>query len=139
MDALARPYLIAFVADNGGPLPHSTNAPYRGGKHTLWVRASHRIRTTGTLAVRLSKGRTGRMEASVWSRGSLGRSCRPHAAGPNGAGWRTRATGTCSANMSLDRKGDRIERNLWRSRYSTFVEGVAGGQLPAHTGPRAPE
>ena len=23
--------------------------------------------------------------------------------------------------------------------YSTFVEGVAGGQLPAHTGPRAPE
>ena len=36
MDALARPYLIAFVADNGGPLPHSTNAPYRGGKHTLW-------------------------------------------------------------------------------------------------------
>jgi arylsulfatase B len=36
MDALARPYLITFVADNGGPLPHSTNAPYRGGKHTLW-------------------------------------------------------------------------------------------------------
>ena len=32
MDALARPYLIAFVADNGGPLPHSTNAPFRGTK-----------------------------------------------------------------------------------------------------------
>ena len=35
----AWPYLIVFVGDNGGPLPHSTNAPYRGGKHTLLSRA----------------------------------------------------------------------------------------------------
>lgn len=28
--------LLVFVADNGGPLDHSTNAPLRGGKHTFW-------------------------------------------------------------------------------------------------------
>jgi hypothetical protein len=32
----AGPYVIALSADNGGPLPHSTNAPLRGGKHSLW-------------------------------------------------------------------------------------------------------
>ncbi len=92
MDALARPYLIAFVADNGGPLPHSTNAPYRGGKHTLWdggVRVVSFI--TGSL---IPPGRRG----AKW--GGLAHSS---------------------------------------DFYSTFVEGVAGGKLPAHTGPRAPD
>ena len=28
--------VIAFVSDNGGPFDHGTNAPLRGGKHTLW-------------------------------------------------------------------------------------------------------
>jgi len=28
--------VVTFACDNGGPLPHSTNAPLRGGKHTLW-------------------------------------------------------------------------------------------------------
>ena len=28
--------MLVLSSDNGGPLPHSTNAPLRGGKHTLW-------------------------------------------------------------------------------------------------------
>ena len=92
MDALARPYLIAFVADNGGPLPHSTNAPYRGGKHTLW---------------------DGGVRVVSWISGPLVPPAR------RGAKW-----------------GGLAHSSDW---YSTFVEGVAGGQLPAHTGPRAPE
>eukprot|EP00051_Salpingoeca_urceolata_P027960 m.484210 g.484210 ORF g.484210 m.484210 type:complete len:546 (+) comp23251_c0_seq1:88-1725(+) len=28
--------IVVFVSDNGGPLDHSTNAPFRGGKHTFW-------------------------------------------------------------------------------------------------------
>ena len=28
--------VISFCSDNGGPLDHATNAPLRGGKHTLW-------------------------------------------------------------------------------------------------------
>lgn len=36
LDADTRPYLLLLVADNGGPLGQSTNAPLRGGKHTLW-------------------------------------------------------------------------------------------------------
>ncbi len=27
---------MTFACDNGGPLDHSTNAPLRGGKHTMW-------------------------------------------------------------------------------------------------------
>ena len=28
--------VVAFSSDNGGPLDHATNAPLKGGKHTLW-------------------------------------------------------------------------------------------------------
>ena len=28
--------VIGFSSDNGGPLDHANNAPFRGGKHTLW-------------------------------------------------------------------------------------------------------
>ena len=28
--------VVVFTSDNGGPLDHATNAPLRGGKHTLW-------------------------------------------------------------------------------------------------------
>ena len=28
--------VLAFCSDNGGPLDHATNAPLRGGKHTMW-------------------------------------------------------------------------------------------------------
>ena len=37
LEAAAAPYILAFAADNGGPLDHATNAPLKGGKHTLWV------------------------------------------------------------------------------------------------------
>jgi len=37
LNAAGRPWVMVFVSDNGGPLPAAaTNAPYRGGKHTLW-------------------------------------------------------------------------------------------------------
>ena len=36
LEAAGRPWVMLFVSDNGGPLPHSTNSPLRGGKHTLW-------------------------------------------------------------------------------------------------------
>jgi arylsulfatase A-like enzyme len=36
LEARAAPYILAFCADNGGPLDHATNAPLKGGKHTLW-------------------------------------------------------------------------------------------------------
>lgn len=32
--------VIAFCSDNGGPLDHATNAPLRGGKHTVSRRKS---------------------------------------------------------------------------------------------------
>ena len=35
LDAANRPYLLAMSSDNGGPLDHATNAPLRGGKHTV--------------------------------------------------------------------------------------------------------
>ena len=41
LEAAAAPYILAFAADNGGPLDHATNAPLKGGKHTLWVRFPH--------------------------------------------------------------------------------------------------
>eukprot|EP00730_Choanoeca_flexa_P008071 TRINITY_DN12435_c0_g2_i1.p2 TRINITY_DN12435_c0_g2~~TRINITY_DN12435_c0_g2_i1.p2 ORF type:complete len:543 (+),score=100.69 TRINITY_DN12435_c0_g2_i1:106-1629(+) len=28
--------VVIFTSDNGGPLDHCTNYPYRGGKHTFW-------------------------------------------------------------------------------------------------------
>ena len=28
--------VIGFSSDNGGPLDHANNAPFRGGKHTFW-------------------------------------------------------------------------------------------------------
>ena len=28
--------VVGFSSDNGGPLDHANNAPFRGGKHTLW-------------------------------------------------------------------------------------------------------
>lgn len=90
LNALSRPYLIAFVADNGGPLPHSTNAPFRGGKHTLW---------------------DGGVRVVSWVSGPLVPPPR------RGSKW-----------------GGLAHSSDW---YVTFVEGVAGGQLPAHTGPRA--
>jgi arylsulfatase A-like enzyme len=92
LDAAARPYLIAFVADNGGPLPHSTNAPYRGGKHTLW---------------------DGGLRVVGWVSGPLVPAAR------HGAKW-----------------GGLAHSSDW---YASLVEGVAGGTLPAHTGPRAPD
>jgi hypothetical protein len=36
LEAAGRLYALVFVSDNGGPLPHSTNGPLRGGKHTMW-------------------------------------------------------------------------------------------------------
>ena len=36
LEARAAPYILAFCSDNGGPLDHATNAPLKGGKHTLW-------------------------------------------------------------------------------------------------------
>jgi hypothetical protein len=35
LDASGLPYVLVLSADNGGPLEHSTNAPLRGGKHTV--------------------------------------------------------------------------------------------------------
>ena len=28
--------VIGYSSDNGGPLDHANNAPFRGGKHTFW-------------------------------------------------------------------------------------------------------
>ena len=28
--------LVVFSSDNGGPLDHANNWPFRGGKHTFW-------------------------------------------------------------------------------------------------------
>ena len=36
LTAAKRPWLLCLNSDNGGPLEHSSNAPLRGGKHTLW-------------------------------------------------------------------------------------------------------
>ena len=36
LEAAGRPYVLVLSSDNGGPLPHATNAPLRGGKHSLW-------------------------------------------------------------------------------------------------------
>lgn len=39
--------VLVFVADNGGPLDHCTNAPLRGGKHTFFEGG---VRVTGVVS-----------------------------------------------------------------------------------------
>ena len=108
--------IIGFSSDNGGPLDHANNLPFRGGKHTYWeggVRTEAFIWSPLLPAARRGTVFDGIFHVCDWQE--------PH----------PRAV-SCACNSVVDREC------VVPFRWATYAA-TAGVAIPTDTGPRPPD